>query len=257
MAKTEVSVSLSSQYIAFTVVIVAAVLLIIGFVVWTQTPAHQSLITISSSATVTANPAQSSIYLSLNGTGSTSAAAVGNLSTITAKLNTTLAPFLNGNSSLIQTLSYNVYPANNCTITYYPIYPSTTTACPSPRKFYVATEYLQVTIPNVGNTNPALLGLSGINGVNINSVSAKLSAQQQANMSQRALALALSNATSQAQALVTGGRHLSIVNITVQNNYVLYAGGSVFSSSAPVSNQTFFPGRGTVTKNIYVVFSMQ
>lgn len=261
MEKKEVNVSVSRQYIAFTIIILAFAFLFVAFIVWNQTPVHQSLITVSASGTVSANPAQSSIDLFLNATGNTSASAVANLSTVTGMLNATLEPFINGNSSLIQTQSYNVYLVSSCNnSTYYPqpqpvIYPVTTTYCPSPRSFYVASEYIEVTIPDSGSTNAAIIGLSEISGVYINGVSSKLTSQQQANLSQQALTLALSNATSQAQALSSGG-HLTVENITVQNNYIYYAGGSVYSAAVPASKQTFFPGRATVTKSIYVVFSM-
>jgi uncharacterized protein YggE len=158
---------------------------------------------------------------------------------------------------MIQTVSYNVYQTSSCAnFTYYPpIYPTTTIYCPSPRRFFIASEYLLLTIPNVTDTNAALVGLSGISGVSIGNVAARLSQQQQANMSEEALSLALSNATGQAQALA-GGRQLQVRNITVQSNYLFYAGASVAAAPAPSYNQTFYPGRATVTKSIYVVFSM-
>jgi uncharacterized protein YggE len=251
---------MSRQYLAFTIIIIAVVLLFVSFIVWSQRPSHQSMITISASGTVTANPTQSSLYLFLNGTGNTSASAVANLSVVTGRLNSTLEPYLNGNSSLIQTQSYNVYPTNNCTRIYpgpvYPVvYPTTTIYCNSTRTFYVASESVTVTIPNIGSTDAAITGLSEIKGIYISEVSAKLSAQQQTNMSQRALTLALSNATAQAQALA-GGKGVSIVNITVQNTYFYPLG--VFSAAAvAASNQTFFAGTASVTKNVYVVFSTQ
>ena len=262
MAKTEVNVSVSRQYIGFTIIIIAVMFLFIGYIMWSASPLHGSVITISASGSVTSNPSQSGISLFLNATGNTSAAAVANLSVVTGRLNATLAQFLEGNTSLIQTQSYNVYHVTSCNnSTYYPpvyplppIYSTTTIYCPSPRDFYIASEYVLVTIPNSASTNAALIGLSGIKGVYINEVSAELSQQQQAGMSQQALTLALNNATSQAQALA-GGRQLIIVNITVQNSY--FYPGPVFAGSALSSNQTFFPGRATVTKSIYVVFSTQ
>lgn len=257
MAKTEVNLYLSKQYLTFVIAILAFVFLFAGYLAWTKSPAQESLITISASGSVTANPTQGTIYLFLNATGSTSASAVANLSVITGIINATLMPFLNGNSSMIQTQSYDVYPTISCSnSTYYP-YPYTTTICPSPRRFYLATEYLLVTIPNIGDVNAALVGLSGINGVSIDNVASKLSPQQQTSLSQQALSIALNNATSQAQVLLTSGQHLTIRNITVQNNYVYYPVAGVFSAANAASNQTFFPGRATVTKSIYVVFSTQ
>ena len=259
MAKTELNVNVNPPSLLFVVMtLVALALFFLGYAIWSGSAQQSQLITISASGTLTADPTQSSIYIFLNGTGPDSASAVSNLSTVTGRVNATLRQYINGNTSLIETLSYNVYPSSNCTEYYYPqTYPPyyTTTICSDPRTFYTASEYLRVTIPNVGSTNAALVGLSGIKGVSINNVEASLSLAQQANLSQKALTLALSNATSQAQAL-SGGRQISVKNITVQNNYIYYAGGSVFSAEKPAYNQTFFPGRATVTKNIYVVFSM-
>jgi uncharacterized protein YggE len=257
MAKTEVNLYLSKQYLAFVIAILAFVFLFVGYVTWSATGARQSLITVSASGSLSANPAQATISLFLNATGSSSASAVSNLSAITGKLNATLTPFIKGNSSMIQTLSYNVYPTTNCTNfpTPYPVYPTTTIYCTSPRKFYIASEYLLVTIPDASNADPALLGLSAINGVNVNNVAAQLSTQQQASLSQQALTLALSNATSQAQALA-GSRQISVMNITVQNSNIYYPVSGVFAAARASSNQTFFPGRATVTKSVYVVFSM-
>lgn len=262
MAKTDVSIHLSFQYIVFVAVVLVLVLAFVSFVAWSKTPQQTSLISVAASGSVSADPAQASIYLFLNATGNTSASAVANLSAITGRLNSTLLPFLNGNSSLIQTQSYSVYQQSVCNnytypIPYVPVYPTTTIYCPSLRTFYTATEYLLVTIPNVAETDAALAGLSAINGVSINDVAAKLSQQQQTTLAQQALSLALSNATGQAQAL-SGGRQLEVQNITVQNNYIYYPTAGVFSAAAAVAtNQTFYPGRATVTKNIYVVFSMR
>ncbi len=254
MARTEVDVGPSARFLIFPILISLA-LAFVGYAILQGAPQHLSLISVSASGSVSAVPSEAQIYVVLNATGANAASAVSNLSAIAAALNTTLLPFLNGNASAIQTQSYNVYPASNCTPIYYPIYPSTTTICPSQRRFYSAIESLLITLPQASSASAAISGISRIGGVSISDASAKLSAQQQTSLSQQALTLAIQNATSQATAL-SSGAILHVQNITVQNGYIYYPYG-VFSAANAASNQTFFAGTATVTKNIYVVFSMQ
>ena len=253
MAKTELDVGPSARFLIFPILI-AISLAFIGYAILQGAPQHLSQVMVSASGSVSAVPSQAQMTLFLNATGATAAGAVSNLSAMAGSLNTTLLPFLNGNASSIQTQSYNVYPASNCTPVYYP-YQSTTTICPSPRRFYIAAETVLVTLPGVSSVDSALSGVSRISGVGIASVSAKLSAQQQSSLQQQALALAISNATSQASA-VAGGKQVSVQNITVQGGYVFYPNYGVFSAASAASNQTFFAGRATVTKSIYVVFNV-
>ena len=253
MARTEVDVGPSARFLIFPILISLA-LAFVGYAILQGAPQRLSLITVSASGSVSAVPSQAQMTLFLNATGATAAGAVSNLSAIAGSLNTTLLPFLNGNASAIQTQSYNVYPASNCTPTYYPSYPSTTTICPSPLRFYKASEYLLVTLPEASSTDSAVSALSAIGGISISGISAKLSAQQQSGMQQQALSLAIANATGQASAL-SDGRQVTVQNITVQNGYVYYPYG-VFSAASAASNQTFFAGRATVTKSIYVVFNV-
>ncbi|MDE1854842.1 MAG: SIMPL domain-containing protein [Candidatus Micrarchaeota archaeon] len=253
MAKTELDVGPSARFLVFPILIALA-LAFIGYAILQGAPQHFSLISISASGSASAVPTQASIYLYLNGTGSTAAIAQSNLSSASTALNTTLSPFLEGNESNIQTQSYSLYPASNCTPAYYP-YPTTTTICPSSNKFYVATETILVTLPSVSSVDSALSRISRIKGISIGSVSAKLSAQQQSGLQQQALSTAITNATNQADALANG-RQVVVQNITVQNGYIFYPNAGVFSGASIAANQTFFTGQATVTKNIYVVFSM-
>jgi uncharacterized protein YggE len=254
MAKTELDVGPSVRFLIFPILI-ALSLAFIGYAILQGAPQRLSLITVSASGSVSAVPSQAQMTLFLNATGATAAGAVSNLSAIAGSLNTTLLPFLNGNASAIQTQSYNVYPASNCTPAYYPAYPLTTTICPSPFRFYKASEYLLVTLPEASSTDSAVSALSAIGGISISGISAKLSAQQQSGMQQQALSLAIANATGQASAL-SGGRQVTVQNITVQGGYVFYPNYGTFSAASAASNQTFFVGRATVTKSIYVVFNV-
>jgi uncharacterized protein YggE len=255
MAKTEIDVGPNARFLIFPILI-AISLAFIGYAILQGAPQHLPLIMVSASGSASAVPTQAAIYLLLNGTGTTAASAFSNLTAISTELNATLQPFLGGNASAIETQSYTLYPASNCTTLYPSLYPSTTTICPSQRRFYIAAEAAVVTLPSVSSVDSALSGLSRIAGVSIEGVSAKLSAQQQASLQQDALSAAINNATSQAEALANG-KAVAIQNITVQNSYIFYPRYGAFSASASAANQTFFTGKATVTKSIYVVFSTQ
>lgn len=178
------------------------------------------------------------------------------LGAIASSLNATLLPLLNGNSSDIQTQSYAVFVPPTCSNS--TVYYTGRPICipQGAPTYYVAEESLLITLPNIGNVTAALAGATGIKGIGVSGVSAKLSAQQQTEMMQQALSAALQNATSQATALASGSQ-LELVNMTVLNGYLVYpvynAAGVAAQASA---NQTFFAGRATVTKSIYIVFSM-
>ena len=76
---------------------------------------RQHLITVTATGTASASPAMATVYATINATGSTAASANGNLSVLVGEFNTTMLPFLNGNVSRIQTVSYQVYQPSNCT----------------------------------------------------------------------------------------------------------------------------------------------
>ena len=261
MAKNEynVRISYSKSLAAIAIVIVAIVMLFIAFAISSSTPKQMPLIRIGASGTVTAVPNETSIYVYANGTGTTASSALANLSSIAGMLNQTIIPLLNGNVSNIQTLYFNIYVPPQCpnsTSYYRPYY-----CIPlGGQKFYVAAEDLLFNIPDSGNADSAIVKIAGFNGVSIGSVSAKLSTQQQMELSQQALAQALENATSQAQALAGSGTQISVVNITVNSGYIypIYGAGSVgvAVSPSPPKNQSFFPGTIEVSRSITVIFGI-
>lgn len=233
--------------------LVAIALAFIGYALLASAPQHLRTITVTASGSVSSVPNQAQLTLSLNATGATAAAAVSNLGTIAGSLNATLLPLLNGNASNMQTQSYSVFVPPRCSnSTLY--YPAQSGCIPQGQPmYYVAEESLMVTLPNAGNATAAITGATSINGVGISGISAKLSAQQQSGMMQQALQLALSNATSQATALANG-EQVEVVNMTVQNGYIIYPLSTVSAAQA-ASNQSFFSGRATVTKSVYVIFA--
>ncbi len=266
MARKEydVRINYSMPLAVMVVAIVVIVLVFAAFAVWHTSPTQMSLIKITSSGTVTAVPSEASVYMYLNGTGATSAAAVANLSSIAGTLNQTLMPLLNGNLSDMQTLSYNVYVPGECPTNATPYYYYKPYYCipPGGAKFYVAAESLLVTIPNSTNINGAISKIAQVAGVGVGSVSAKISDSQQAALGQQALTLALANATSQAKSLAGSGVQVSVINITVNNGgyfYPVYAtGGGVASSANASKNQSsFFVGTVDVTRSVSVVFGVK
>ncbi len=245
-----------AKYIVFPIIIALA-LAFIGYAILQEAPLHIPFIIVSASGSVSAVPDQAQLSLSLNAVGATAADAIANLSVATGAMKAALLPFLNGNSSAIHTQSYSVYVPPRCvnSTSYY--YPDQNCLPKGAPIYYVATESVSATLPDVNSTDQALVALSKVPGLNISGVSAKLSPQQQANMSQQALALALENATGQARTLANGAK-IKVQNITVQSGYIFYpeALGASFAKGAAL-NQTFFAGRATVTKSIYVVFSVR
>jgi uncharacterized protein YggE len=229
-------------------------------VIQTISTISNASITVSASGSVTSDPDEALIYLFLNSTGSSFSSAVENLSSVAEMLNSTLMPLLGGNASLIRTLYYKVYTPPSC-VNVTPYYYPKPYYCIQPLspKIYVASEYLLVTLPNVSNVNQALMDISKITGIGISDVSSMLSSQKQMIMMQEALAFAMDNATSQAQAVAGSGVQLKTQNISITSGYLVYpylaSGEGALASTALYSgNQTFFPGTATITKNVNVVF---
>jgi uncharacterized protein YggE len=262
MARKEydVRINYSMPLAVMVVAIVVIVLVFAAFAVWHTSPTQISLIRITSSGTLTAVPSEASIYVYLNGTGATAAAAVANLSTIAGTLNQTVLPLLNGNLSNLQTLNYNVYVPGTCpNATQYYYYRPYYCIPPGGDKFYVAAETMLVNIPSTNNINGAISKIAQISGVGIGSISAKLSDSQQTALGQQALTLALANATTQAQALAGTGVQVSVINITVNSQYYypMYASGGVVSSNVSRNQSSFFPGTAQITRSVSVVFGVK
>jgi uncharacterized protein len=221
-------------------------------------------ITLTASGSASAAPDMAEIMVSMNGTGQTAALANANLSASVAAMNMTVLPFLNGNTSMIQTTSYQISQATNCT---YPPVVSSTSMMPyycitTKLPYYVASESFVISVPSIKNSSQAITGLSTIPGIQLQGVQAALSTGLQGTLNNRALSAALANATSQAQLLAGAGVHIYVENITVQSGFVYYPVAyatlaNAGKSAASVNSSAFYGGKATTQKSIGVVFSIQ
>ena len=117
MAKTN-----KQAHLTLAILCLAVALVFVGIVVLSVQAPHSSssFISLSATGTASATPNTVDVYISLNGTGNTTAYATANLSVTTTLFNKTIQPFVNGNSSLIQTTYYEVYKPYS-TGCYYPV----------------------------------------------------------------------------------------------------------------------------------------
>jgi uncharacterized protein YggE len=234
--------------ISLLVVLILAIA--VGTMVYGKSLQSQHFIIVTATGTATASPSTAEIYTTINATGSTAVLANENLSTSVGEFNTTILPFLNGNVSEIQTQSYQVYQPLNCTYTNF------TYQCKK-LDYYAATESLLVTLPDVKSISSATAQMLAIPHLQLQSVQAVLSDSQKTALNQKALSLALANATAQATTLA-GGKSITIVNISVQSGYLYYPMplGVVSGSSGKAVNGTaFYGGITSEEKSVYVVFS--
>lgn len=211
----------------------------------TITP-NLNAISISATGTVYNRSSQAQLSINVNGTGLTSAAAVQNISATLSKFNTTILKYVGGNLSQISTTYFNAYKLYNKT-------------------GYGATEGLTVTLSNISNSSSAIGALSDIPNVYVTYASPQLSNAQISKMRIAALSLALSNATSQAHALI-GNSTIYGTNISV-NNYYVYpftyglaatpavAGNGAGSSSNITITPQFYGGLNKVSESITVSFT--
>lgn len=206
-----------------------------------KTNGGTSVLTISATGTATGYPAQATLYLEVNGSGSTSQVATANLSFALARVNSTLSKYIDQNLSNIQTTSYSLARPYNSTS-------------------YVAQEGLKVTLPNVSNVSPAIGALSGIGSVRVNDASAVLSDRQAAALRAQALSAAMANATAQAHTLLGPNATIAVRNVTV-NSYNFYpypVGYSALvasASSGGAQAPSFYSGTQGVTESVTVSFS--
>jgi len=232
---------------------VLASVVILGTIVFGNDFQHLHTIMVTATGTASASPSVAMMYIMINGTGNTAALANTNLSASVEEFNATIMPFLNGNVSKIQTQSYQVYQPTNCT------YSNLSYQCKK-LDYYVATESVLVTIPNIGNASEAAAQLLTIPNLQLQSVQAVLSDSQKTALNQQALSKALENATSQATALA-GNERVVVENITVQSSYVYYpyalnaASGASGSVARAINSTAFYGGTASAQKSIYVVFS--
>jgi uncharacterized protein YggE len=213
------------------VVLVATVLYPQGIIGTNQI----NYIMISASGFASSRPSQAIVSLNINGSGATTAMATANISVTLNVLNSSLEKYINGNTTLIKTLSYSLYKVYNESV-------------------YTAVESLQVKIPNIQNVSPLLGDISSVPNVYVSDVSAVLSDSQATALRSQALQNALANATAQAQALA-GNKILTLHNITV-NSYYIYP-YSLGASAALRSDVTpaFFGGENKVVESITTSFS--
>ncbi len=261
MAKTKADAK-PSMHITLAIVSLALAFVFLGFVILYSQQQRLSYVTISASGTASAAANEALVYISLNGTGNTTASATANLSRTLQEFNTTILPLINRNLTLIQTTYYGVNRPyqTGC----YPVPVGTGTASPDyciqsnviGFNGYVATEDITVTLPNSNNVSAAINALSKIPDLTFQSIQATLSDTETATLNRQALSLAIANATAQARILAGNDTQLKIENITVQNQYIypyLYAVGS--SSAGTNSSSTFYPGQLKISKSVTVVFS--
>jgi len=230
-----------------------------------------SVITLSATGTASSRPTQAQVSITINGTGATTASAVQNISTTLNMFNSTVYKFLNGNMSLIETTYYSVYKpyqycpiySTNATSSGGIAYPVPVPKCVSNNPGYTAAEDLSLTLPNINNASSFLGAIAAIPNIYVGSVSPSLSSNQTASLRASALALAISNATSQADALLGPNEVIYSRNISV-NSYYIYPYGvaessgsgalaSVAGRNATISPQ-FYSGTSQVTDTVSVVF---
>ena len=221
--------------IIFATIIVAGIIISL-FVLYPKglSPSSKNYIFVSASGFAYGTATQAQLYLTVNGTGSTTQVATANISLTLAKINASLSRYLNGNMSLAQTQYYNIYKQYN-------------------RSGFVATTQLLINIPNINNVTPILTDLSYVPNVYINNVQAKLSDQDVTRLRNEALTSAMENATSQAR-VIAGNQTLAPTNITI-SSYVVYPYQYYYGAAASAApGPAYFPGINQVRESINVVF---
>jgi uncharacterized protein YggE len=194
-------------------------------------------VTVTASGTNYTYPAAATVYVTMNGTGTTSAIAASNLSLTLSEFNYTVAKYIGNNSSRISTQSYSLQRQWNSTK-------------------YEAVETVSVYVAQVGNVTPLLNTLSLIQNVYVSQVSAQLTPSQVRQLSNDALAQAMSNATSQAR-VISQNMSLTLRNVSISKSYTypfpLYANGVASSGSGP--NLIFFNGVQGVRQQVTVSYT--
>ncbi|VVB76792.1 Uncharacterised protein [uncultured archaeon] len=245
--------------IGLALIIALASVTYVGVAVMRADAHHLRTISVSSTGVAMASPAAAMVQITVNATGTTVALANANLSSIIGQLNTTLLPYINRNLSNVETTYYTIYPATTC------VYPANATPLSSispyycvleKLPYYVATESITITVPNIDNSSAALSAISAVPSLTLNGVQAQLSVTQERALGQLALSNAMANATTQAQLLAGSGVELKVENITVTNSQLIYPG--VYSSAGTVKDaaRVIYGGQASVQKSVSVVFSI-
>lgn len=185
-------------------------------------------------------PSQAVLYLYLSGSGPSSAIATSNASLTLQRLNYSLNSYINGNTTRIKTLAYQLYKQHNSSV-------------------YEVQESIEVTLPNIDNLSTAIQNLSSVGNVYVQQVSPVLSPSQQTALRNQALSSALANATAQAQVLAQNAT-VTVHNITVTSFGVYPFGNGLLAAASPsggISNQgtLFYQGQNQVTESITAQFS--
>ncbi|MDE1851705.1 MAG: SIMPL domain-containing protein [Candidatus Micrarchaeota archaeon] len=186
-------------------------------------------------------PQQAVAYLTINGSGKTGEIATANMSLTLAQFNASVKKYVNGNMSMVKTVSYSLYkPANSTS--------------------YVAIEGVQVTIPNIQNASSFLGNMSTISNLYVSQVSAQLSNAQIKNLTGLAINDALQNATTQAGSVAkfAGNKGLSLTNVTV-NSYRIYPYYNSYISAATNKygniSPEFYSGTMQVAESVSAIFT--
>ena len=237
------------------VLILGAVLLINTLQQKAGSPVQElGFVEVSAAGYAYGTPSQALVYITVNGSGNTSAGAVSNLASTLGQLNSTLLHYVNGNASQIKTQSLSVYQQCSSYVPPYTQYKQVLyPGCNQTN--YEAQEGIVVTLPNVNNVSSLVGSVSQIPNVLVGSVSVQRSDSQASALRDTALQNALSNATSQAGVLA-GGKNLTLINVSVDSYYAypfaMTMGSSTqHASSAPV----FYAGRYQVSETVSARFS--
>ena len=134
-------------------------------------------------------------------------------------------------SSSIQTTSYNLYRPYNSSV-------------------YTASEGIVVLLP-INYTEGAIAALSMINGTYITGVNVQLSKSQVSSLSSTALAIAMQNATTQAQNVAGPNVPLKISSVSINSNGYFYPTAGLALGANPV---LVFPGTQSVTQSVTVKY---
>ncbi|MGD0729323.1 MAG: SIMPL domain-containing protein [Candidatus Micrarchaeaceae archaeon] len=199
---------------------------------------NRNMIVITATGAASNSSSQAQMYVTINGTGSTNAAAVQNLSNALNTFNSTIVKYVNGNLSDVTTSNFNVYRIYNTSN-------------------FMASEDLTIIIPQIKNVGAAILALSSIPNVYVTSANPILSANQTTLLRSKALSNALANATAQAKALIPSNQSIYSTNITVDDYYFypLYgsASGASVNSTGSLPPQ-FYSGTNQVVERVTVTF---
>lgn len=200
---------------------------------------NSSQLVITALGVASYNTSQVQLYVTANGTGNTTKAAVQNLSLTLNEFNSTIYNYVNGNLSRITTTGFNVYHIYN-------------------KSSFEAIEYLSILLPQLSSTSSVISSLSNITNIYITGANPILSPNQTTQLRSEALSNALANATSQAHALI-GNKTIYSTNITIDDYYIYPlnygAGQSSYDNGYTTTvNPQFYGGTQQVVERITVTF---